>query len=93
MWPLRCSSSKKLCKNAGTKLETDETFTNFHSSKNWENISFVPWFHPKGPTSREEREKWGTRLRVPDLQYDLAGLVWCAGKHALRLARLRKRQD
>ena len=32
-------------------------------------------------------------LRVPDLQYDLAGLVWCARKHALRLARLRKRQD
>jgi len=32
-------------------------------------------------------------LRVPDLQYDLAGLVWCARKHALRLARLRKRED
>lgn len=31
--------------------------------------------------------------RVPDLQYDLAGLVWCARKHALRLARLRKWQD
>ncbi len=32
-------------------------------------------------------------LRVPDLQYDLSGLVWCARKHALRQARLRKRQD
>ena len=32
-------------------------------------------------------------LRVPDLQYDLAGLVGCARKHALRLARFRKRQD
>ena len=30
---------------------------------------------------------------LSDLQYDLAGLVWCARKHALRLARLRKRQD
>ena len=32
-------------------------------------------------------------LRVPDLEDDLAGLVWCARKHALRLACLRKRQD
>ena len=32
-------------------------------------------------------------LRVPDLQDDLAGLVGCARKHVLRLARLRKRQD
>jgi hypothetical protein len=32
-------------------------------------------------------------LRVSDLQYDLAGLVWCARKHALRMACLRKRQD
>jgi|GEM_PF-5290451 len=31
--------------------------------------------------------------RLPDLKYDLAGLVWGARKHALRLARLRKRQD
>ena len=31
-------------------------------------------------------------LRVSDLQYDLAGLVWCARKHALRMACLRKRQ-
>jgi hypothetical protein len=27
-------------------------------------------------------------LRVPYLEDDLAGLVWCAGKHVLRLARL-----
>ena len=32
-------------------------------------------------------------LPGPNLQYDLARLVWCARKHALRLARLRKRQD
>jgi len=32
-------------------------------------------------------------LLIPDLHYDLAGLVGCARKHALRLARLRKRQD
>jgi hypothetical protein len=32
-------------------------------------------------------------LRVPDLQDDLAGLVGCARKHGLRLARLRKRQE
>ena len=32
-------------------------------------------------------------LRVSDLQYDLAGIVWYACKHPLRLARLRKRQD
>ncbi len=32
-------------------------------------------------------------LRVPDLQYDLAGFVGCARKHALRLTRLRKQQD
>jgi hypothetical protein len=27
-------------------------------------------------------------LRLPDLQDDLAGFVWCARKHVLRLARL-----
>ena len=32
-------------------------------------------------------------LRVPDLQDDLAGHVWCARKHGLRLARLQERQD
>ena len=32
-------------------------------------------------------------LRVPDLKNYLAGLVRCARKHILRLARLRKRQD
>jgi hypothetical protein len=31
-------------------------------------------------------------LQLPDLQDDLAGLVGCARKHFLRLARLRKRQ-
>jgi len=32
-------------------------------------------------------------LRVADLQDDLAGLVGCARKYGLRLARLRKRQQ
>jgi hypothetical protein len=32
-------------------------------------------------------------LRESDFKDDLAGLVGCARKHVLRLARLRKRQD
>jgi len=57
-------------------------------------------FHPRRPVSTHFGGKpWtdGTlpisMNGLPDLQYDLAGLVWCARKHALRLARLRKRQD
>ena len=45
----------------------------------------------RGQTERSPISINGQRL--PDLQYDLAGLVWCARKHALRLSRLRKWQD
>ena len=46
-----------------------------------------------GTRTRRLTAGWAICPSQPDLEDDLAGLVGCARKHGLRLARLRKRQE